>query len=235
MRVAIIDNYSDHKSILLGEIVKLKYTCVVFRNRIEFLRSLRSETWDIVIVDIDFSDISGIDIVTLLKGKLGHTFPIIVIASVPDEIVAVKALNSGADDFISKPVSLPILLARINAVARRAGNRITDGPETFGEYVFHPGMQLVHRHGAPVQLTTKEFDLALMLFRRMHQPLSRAFLLEAVWGRNPHLPTRTLDAHVSRIRQKLQLRPEFGYRLSPVYSHGYRLENVEPSEVRFCA
>ncbi|HMO42855.1 MAG TPA: helix-turn-helix domain-containing protein [Phenylobacterium sp.] len=73
-------------------------------------------------------------------------------------------------------------------------------------------------------MTAKEFALALTLFRNANRPLSRAYLMETVWGRRPDLATRTLDAHVSRLRSKLNLHPEQGYRLAPVYSFGYRLE-----------
>ncbi len=82
------------------------------------------------------------------------------------------------------------------------------------------------RDGEPVALTAKEFGLALLLFRNVHRALSRGHILEAIWGRNPDLPTRTLDMHISRIRSKLELRPQNGYRLAPVYSYGYRLERL---------
>ena len=81
-------------------------------------------------------------------------------------------------------------------------------------------------NGELLPLTAKEFGLALLLFRNVHRALSRGHILEAIWGRNPDLPTRTLDMHISRIRTKLELRPENGYRLAPVYSYGYRLEQL---------
>ena len=73
-------------------------------------------------------------------------------------------------------------------------------------------------------LTDKEFQLALTLFRNLNRPMSRPHLLEAVWGRNPDLPTRTLDVHISRLRLRLGLTPERGFRLSPIHGFGYRLE-----------
>jgi DNA-binding response OmpR family regulator len=80
--------------------------------------------------------------------------------------------------------------------------------------------------GKPIELTQKEFDLALLFFRHLGRPLSRAFIHESVWSREVELISRTMDTHVSRVRNKLQLRPENGYRLAPVYSYGYRLEQV---------
>ena len=72
--------------------------------------------------------------------------------------------------------------------------------------------------------------LAAFLFRNLGRLLSRGHLLEAVWGRNPDLATRTVDTHISRVRSKLNLRPENGFRLTPTYNFGYRLEKIDPSE-----
>jgi DNA-binding response OmpR family regulator len=78
----------------------------------------------------------------------------------------------------------------------------------------------------PVDMTHKEFSLALLLFNNLGRPLSRAYILESVWSRDIEIPTRTIDTHISRVRSKLALVPANGYRLAPVYSYGYRLEQV---------
>src|SRR3546814_6726602 len=100
---------------------------------------------------------------------------------------------------------------------------LTGGIETFGDLSFDTRNEMVEISGEPVILTAKEFALALLLFRNMHRALSRAYIFEAIWGRNPDLPTRTLDAHISNVRTKLNLRPGNGYRLVPIYAYGYRL------------
>lgn len=121
-----------------------------------------------------------------------------------------------------------MLLARINAIRRRTGAREATGAnETYGPYTLQPSHQSVKVGDETIVLTAKEFELTATLFRNLHRPLSRAYLLEMVWGRNPDLLTRTLDAHISRIRAKLGIRPARGYRLVPVYSYGYRLEAIE--------
>jgi DNA-binding response OmpR family regulator len=96
--------------------------------------------------------------------------------------------------------------------------------QQFDDIRFDIARQTVLVGGEEVVVTNKEFSLALLLFQNLDRPLSRAYLLDKIWGVSPDLQTRTLDAHVSRIRSKLMLRPEAGYRLAPVYSYGYRLE-----------
>ena len=97
---------------------------------------------------------------------------------------------------------------------------------TFGPYVFEtrPGRLLMD--GEPIEVTHKEFYLALLFFRNIGRPLSRAYIHESVWIRETNVPSRTMDTHVSRVRNKLQLKPENGFRLVPVYSYGYRLEKL---------
>jgi two-component system response regulator RegX3 len=78
-----------------------------------------------------------------------------------------------------------------------------------------------------VELTQKECDLTVFLFKNVGRVLSRGHILESVWGRNPDINTRTVDTHISRIRSKLGIAPEIGWRLSSIYQHGYRLERLE--------
>ena len=96
----------------------------------------------------------------------------------------------------------------------------------FGHHEFLMGRSQVEVEGRLVTLTQKEFELALLFFRHLGRPLSRAYIHETVWSRDAELSSRTLDTHVSRVRNKLGLKPEAGYRLAPVYSFGYRLEQI---------
>lgn len=106
-----------------------------------------------------------------------------------------------------------------------AGGRLQ--VESFGSHAFDPLTSTVRINGERVSLTAKEFGLALLFFRHLDRPLSRDFIMTSVWGRMPIEGSRTLDAHVSQIRRRLNLVPEAGFRLASVYGYGYRLERTD--------
>jgi len=137
------------------------------------------------------------------------------------------ALDSGVDDYAVKPIQPVILRAKIAALLRRGqAHRPPSRVIAFEDYVFHTAAEIVVVGGKPISLTSKEFGLALLMFQSMHRALSRSFLLEAIWDRNPDLPTRTLDMHISRIRSKLRFDAVHGYRLTSIHSYGYRLDRL---------
>ncbi|MGL4408393.1 MAG: response regulator transcription factor, partial [Zoogloea sp.] len=132
--------------------------------------------------------------------------------------------------YVVKPPRRIELISRIEAVLRRSQPRTTNQTLVVGPYTFDLAKKSLVVDGSPVEMTDKEFELAAFLFRNLGRLLSRGHLLEAVWGRNPDLATRTVDTHISRVRSKLNLRPENGFRLTPTYNFGYRLERIDPSE-----
>lgn len=167
----------------------------------------------------------GDQVIRFVRNELASAVPIVVLTMRDDEANIVMALRGGADDYIVKPPRPMELVARIDALARRAraaaSQRLQLGPYR---------LDLLERSAAledkPVDLTGKEFDLAVYLFQRVGQLLSRQHLLEAVWGIQADIDTRTVDAHVSRLRRKLRIAPDKGLRLSAVYGFGYRLERA---------
>ena len=98
--------------------------------------------------------------------------------------------------------------------------------ELASEFAYVRVRKVRTRNGERLELTPKEFELTVVLFRNLGRLLSRGHLQEAVWGRSGDLVTRTVDTHVSQVRKKLDLRAETGYRVVPIYNYGYRLEQV---------
>ncbi len=134
----------------------------------------------------------------------------------------------GADDYVVKPVSAAHLLARVGSLLRRAyPHNPAAVREVFGDFEFDLKARQVRIRERSVVLTQKEFELALLLFQRLNRPVSRAHILDRVWKQASDVPSRTMDTHVSMLRAKLGLRPEQGYRLTPIYGYGYRLEHID--------
>ena len=229
MRIAVLDDEADARAFVIQTLMEAGHFCYEFQNARTLTTRLRQDTFDLLIVDWNMPDKSGIEIITWMRENMEHPVPSLLLTNRNNDEDIVTGLNAGADDYVIKPVQPPVLLARIGAIRRRTGPREAIGSnETYGPYTLQPARQTVAVEGETITLTAKEFELTATLFRNLHRPLSRAYLLEMVWGLNPDLPTRTLDAHISRIRAKLGLRPERGFRLIPVYSYGYRLEAIEP-------
>jgi len=232
MKVAILEDEAPQAELVTEALRGAGHSCVVFANGRALLTKLRQETFDLLILDWNVPQVSGVEIAAWAREHLKPTPPILMVTARSGADDVVEGLSAGADDFIVKPVEKPVLLARVAALLRRAYPvEQSHGPETLAGFTFDPMNLTAGREGeARVVLTAKEFALAMAFFRNLHRPLGRAWLLESVWGRSPDLATRTLDAHVSKIRTKLNLKPEVGFKLAPVYSYGYRLERISEGD-----
>jgi DNA-binding response OmpR family regulator len=229
MQVAILDDDEAHNDLVAGILKDAGYRCVTFTRPATFLAELRRQTFDLLVIDWTMPGISGVEVVEQLSEFISAPMSVLMVTSRSSEGEIVAGLSAGADDYVVKPLSPSVLLARVKALLRRTyPSAGSSQSEEFGVYRFEPMTETVLRSGKVEVLTAKEFQLALLLFRNLSRPLSRDYLLQRIWGRRPDLETRTLDAHVSRLRGKLALRPANGFRLVTVYGFGYRLETCEP-------
>lgn len=224
MRIAILEDDRDQARYIEKSLLEYGHVLEPFVNGGDLLRALHRETFDILILDWDVPDGSVHVVLRWLRENLASRPPALMLSnrSADEDIVA--GFAAGADDYIVKPVASTVLIARVTALCRRAYPPPPDGIETYGDYRFDARSEMVAVAGQPVSLTAKEHALALLLFRNLHRPLSRDYIFEALWGRRLGLHTRTLDAHISTVRTKLNLRPGNGYKIVPIYAYGYRLD-----------
>lgn len=224
MRIAVLDD--DRLQLEMVERVALEmgHTCSLFTTGQTFLQELRRETYDMLIVDWELPDTSGPEVIRWAREHLPPSLPILFITHRSEESDIVEGLQSGADDFMAKPLRVAELRARIQALLRRAYPQCTDDVQTFGAYTFVRSALTVQFAGKEVALTYREFALAILLFQNAGRLMSRDHLREAVWGQNAEVLSRSLDTHVSRLRQVLQLRPGNTYSIAAVYGLGYRLD-----------
>jgi DNA-binding response OmpR family regulator len=225
MRIGILEDDSALADQLQKLLTTAGHSCFIFANSQKLIGFLARETVDILLLDWNVPDVSGLDVIRWSRQHVSRHQLILVLTSRTAEEDIVAALRAGADEYVVKPIQPAALIARIEAMCRRLFPKPPlTGPERFGDYAFDARMGTATAGGESVQLTAKEFALALMLFRNLNRTLSRSYIFEALWGANPDLQTRTLDAHISKVRTKLGLRGSNGFRLIPVYAHGYRLE-----------
>lgn len=230
MRVAVLEDDPPSRAHLEGIVAAAGHSCHSFATSRALKTSLRQDSYDLLLLDWNVPDFSGVELLGWARANLDPCPPVIMVTSRTDDADIVEALEAGADDYIVKPFEPRVLGARMAALLRRTYAAVgvpPSGTEDHCGATFDHATSTVRLRGKEVVLTAKEFRLALTLFRNCHRAMSRTHLLEAVWGRNPDLPTRTLDVHVSRIRGRLGLRPDQGYRLTPVHSFGYRLEVLD--------
>jgi DNA-binding response OmpR family regulator len=187
-------------------------------------------------LDWGLPGMSGLMAVKELRAK-GVRTPVLFLTSRDSEKDVVAALSAGADDYLVKPFRAGELAARVRNLLRRVGlsaaaNGLAieeDAPNatSFGVVINRSNSSIQMPNQEPVALTQREFELANYFFERLNQPLARDDIMHAVWRHADTAASRTLDTHISKIRVKLNLRPELGWRLTPVYSYGYRLDYQE--------
>ena len=186
------------------------------------LQSALTHAPDLVILDVMMPKMSGLDVCKQLKSKR-PSLPIILLTARGQEVDKVVGLELGADDYVTKPFSIRELLARVKAVLRRAHVLPTDHERVgFADVEVNLRSHEVKRNGQPVPFSTKEFELLKYFLCHPGESLSRDRLLDEVWGYDNYPTTRTVDAHMLRLRQKLEPNPEEPRFFLTIHGVGYK-------------
>jgi two-component system, OmpR family, response regulator RegX3 len=229
VRIAIIEDDLDIGSILRDWLIDAKHTVHLFPTGKSAQREIARESFDLFIMDWQLPDISGDEVLRYIRDTVDHWVPVIFVTSRDSEEDIVTALRLGADDYMIKPVRRMELIARIDAMSRRRAT-VKEEVVSIPPYRIVTQSREIYVGDVLVELTDKEYELALFLFKNVGQLLSRGHISESVWGRGEEVLSRTIDTHVSRLRKKLEILPDNGFRLSPVYNFGYRFEKLgEPA------
>jgi len=230
MHIALVEDDEDQRNLLSLWLSSAHHTVACYGSAADFTSASQHERFDLLVVDWMLPDGTGGDILQWVRETQGWSLPVIVVTSREDEATVVSALRAGADDYVVKPPKPMELLARIEAVVRRAkpgGLPVL----RVGSYEIDVMQHRVSMDKKPVSMTQKEFDLSVYLFQNPGKLLSRDHLLNKVWGLNADVDTRTVDTHISRLRKKLLLDGSKGWKLVPIYGYGYRFDRVEPGAV----
>ena len=227
MLIAIAEDDLDQSEVLALWLSQAGHQSEAFGNGETTLKALMQQHFDLVVVDWMLPDMQGDQLIASIRERLGWDTPVLVATVRGHEEDIVTGLSAGADDYLVKPVKQMEFIARIEALGRRLKPR-QQPVLAAGIYELDAEQQRARVNGKEVDLTQKELDLAWYLFANPGKLFSRNHLLDKIWGVAADIDTRTVDTHVSRLRRKLRLSPDNGWKLESIYGYGYRMERVEP-------
>lgn len=193
--------------------------------------ALEREDPDVVVLDLMLPDADGFEVLRDLRAS-GSDTPVLILSARGEEIDKLKGFRLGADDYVVKPVGVLELIARVEALLRRAGDgrgtpeSVLSESVRVGPYEVDPARRTVERDGEPVELSPQEFELLLCLLRHEGRAVSRETLLLEAWGYGRPVATRTVDTHISTLRAKLEEDPGRPRLILTVRKVGYRVENL---------
>lgn len=227
-RVLVVE---DNETLALGLTRSLEaagYRTEVAGGRSEARRAIEREEPRLLILDLMLPDADGYEVLRDLRAA-GSTIPVLILSARGEEIDKVRGFRLGADDYVVKPVGMLELLARVEALLRRAGDDDSASgeealrPVRIGDVEVDPARRTATRDGEPVGLSPQEFELLLCLLRHEGKAVRRETLLREAWGYKSPVATRTVDTHVSTLRGKIEEDPAHPRHILTVRKVGYRL------------
>jgi DNA-binding response OmpR family regulator len=203
-RILIVEDDAELRDALVEQLaLHEEFEAVPAENGTKGVQAAKSGQIDLVIMDVGLPDIDGREAVRMLR-KGGFKSPILLLTGHDTDSDTILGLESGANDYVTKPFRFAVLLARIRAQLRQH-EASEDAVFTIGPFTFRPSSKLLlNAKGNKVRLTEKETAILRFLYRAGQKPVSRETLLQEVWGYNSGVTTHTLETHIYRLRQKVE-------------------------------
>lgn len=227
MKIAVLENDTRAARELEDWLHTAGHSATFFSSGQAFAHEVDRATFDVAVLGSASTDMRAPEVIAALRERMSGV-PLLRILQKGNEQDIVASLKAGADDCVAVARQAE-LLARLEALTRRTKFHSVPADDflEFANLSVDLKNRLVLRDGERVTLTPKTYNLAVFLLSNSGQLLSRAHLLEQIWGHEKSGTTRTLDTHISRLRTVLGLTPEFGWQLQSVYQHGYRLDRID--------
>lgn len=228
IRVLVVDDETAIRRALRPPLVELGFQVFEASRGEEALQLLHSTPVDVVLLDINMPGIGGVETLRRIRA-FAPRLPVLMVTVRDAEEEKVLALEQGADDYITKPFSIRELIARVRTAHRRvhAPTRMEDAPIEIGEIRLVPARRTVTKHGQPVHLTRKEYDILYCLMSRAGRVITYAKLLTAVWGADCREEVEYLRTFIRQLRKKIEDDPSSPtYLLTDVYV-GYRFADAQ--------
>jgi DNA-binding response OmpR family regulator len=221
-RIFLVDDDADLRKTLMDQLMHYReFELIDAGTASEALSRVRDAHVDLMILDVGLPDMDGREAVKILR-RDGFKSPILLLTGHDSDSDEILGLESGANDYVTKPFRFSVLLARIRAQLRQH-DQSEDVVFTIGPYSFQPAAKLLEAaDGGKVRLTDKETSILKYLYRQGPKTITRDVLLKEVWGYNNRVTTHTLETHIYRLRQKIERDPS-NARLLVTEEGGYRL------------
>jgi two-component system, OmpR family, phosphate regulon response regulator PhoB len=223
--ILVIEDEQDMAELVAFHLEKEGYLPLIANDGASGLEQSQTAAPDLILLDLMLPGISGIDICKVLKGnEKTAAIPIIMLTAKGEEIDRVVGFEVGADDYMGKPFNMRELLLRIRAVLRRTnGGDVTRNIITIGLLSIDSERHIVNIAENEISLTSTEFKLLMSLAERLGRVQSRERLMKDVWGISHIGDTRTVDTHITRLRNKLG---KVGNQIRTVRGYGYKMETA---------
>ncbi len=210
MKILVVDDEPDIIELVRYNLVREGFSVYSAESGEQALRKIRSESYNLVILDLMLPVISGIELCKILrKDEKTSSIPIIMLSAKAEETDKIVGLEIGADDYVTKPFSPRELVARVKAVLRRTDEERKAPKEmTIGDLTINFDTYRVSVKGKPVKLSATEFKILKLLIERKGKIFSRDHLLDAVWKGESFVTPRTVDVHINRLRNQIEDDPK---------------------------
>lgn len=203
-KILIADDEPDILEIVGYNLEKEGYEIHMAKDGVEALEKAKILTPDLIILDIMMPRKTGVEVCEILRAQPDFQDTLIIfLTAMSDESSQIKGLETGADDYVNKPISPKVLTSRVNALFRRVNNKETGKSIRIGDIVIDPVKFLVNIKGTEMTLAKKEFELVYLLASRPGRVFLRNEILSQVWGNEVIVGDRTIDVHIRKVRQKL--------------------------------
>jgi two-component system phosphate regulon response regulator PhoB len=226
-QIMIVEDEASFVTMLRYNLEKADFTVCEACNGEEALLQITERKPDIVLLDWGLPLVSGFEVCRQIRSSPDlRSIPVIMLTARGEEADKVRALDAGADDYITKPFSVSELIARLRAVLRRAKPGVSDKVLSFAGIMMDLAVHRVTRNGRPVHLGPTEYRLLRFFLERPRRVFSREQLLDAVWGYDIYVESRTVDVHIRRLRNAMNAAGDPDL-IRTVRSAGYALEEIQ--------
>lgn len=225
MRIGILEDIETQAQMVARWVAKGGHQAEIRHDGDGFIELVRNERLDLLLLDWDVPGKSGIEVLKWVRATFADALPIVMMTQHDSENDIVHGLDSGADDYLVKPLRERELMARLQAQLRKyypgvRGAKVVE----VGVFSLDETARVACVRGKPVDLSSREFDVALMLFSSLGRIVSKDMLARKIWGVVDRKFDATLATYVSKVRSRLEVRAKNGLVISTIYNYGYRLE-----------